>query len=89
MDTQRNQGEQLVRLATEAAAAPSSSAALRRVRALRQALDEFEKAHVAHALSEGASYAAVGRDLGLSRQAIHRRFRELVPSQPRPAGFDR
>ena len=82
MDTQRNQGEQLVRLATEAAAATSPSVALHRIGALRKALDEFEKAQVAIALSEGATYAAVGRDLGLSRQAIHRRFREAARSQP-------
>jgi Clp amino terminal domain, pathogenicity island component len=71
-----------VRLATEAAEAPSASAALRRVRALRRELDEFERAQVARALTEGASFAAVGRDLGLSRQAIHRRFRSLANPAP-------
>jgi hypothetical protein len=85
MDTQRNSGEQLVRLATEAARAPSPGAALRRVRALRHELDEFEKAQVARALTEGASFAAVGRDLGLSRQAIHRRFRQLAPAVEEPS----
>lgn len=85
MDTQHNSGEQLVRLATEAARAPSPGAALRRVRLLRTELDDFEQAQVARALSEGASFAAVGRDLGLSRQAIHRRFRKLAPAAEEPA----
>jgi ATP-dependent Clp protease ATP-binding subunit ClpA len=52
------------------------------VRALRRELDEFERAQVARALTEGASFAAVGRDLGLSRQAIHRRFRSLATPAP-------
>jgi ATP-dependent Clp protease ATP-binding subunit ClpA len=40
-------------------------------------LDAFERAQVAEALADGASFAAIARDLGLSRQAVHRRFRSL------------
>jgi transposase-like protein len=90
MDTHSSSGgERLVKLASEAAAAPSPGAALRRVRVLRRELDEFERAQVARALTEGASFAAVGRDLGLSRQAIHRRFRSLAtaPSPEAPASL--
>lgn len=78
-------GERLVGLATEAASATSPGAALRRLRALRRELDEFERAQVAKALGDGASFAAVGRDLGLSRQAVHRRFRALAAPAPAPA----
>ena len=45
---------------------------------LRREIDAFERRQVAHALAEGASYAAIARDLGLSRQAVHRRYRELT-----------
>ena len=41
----------------------------------------FERRQVAHALAEGASFAAVARDLGLSRQAVHRRFRDLAGAE--------
>src|SRR3954454_15843638 len=83
-------GERLARLATEAAGASSPGAALRRVRALRRELDDFEREQVARALADGASFAAVGRDLGLSRQAVHRRFRGVAgggagaPAPPPP-----
>jgi ATP-dependent Clp protease ATP-binding subunit ClpA len=45
---------------------------------LRRELDAFERRQVAHALADGASFAAIARDLGLSRQAVHRRFRDLA-----------
>jgi transposase-like protein len=78
-------GRELARLAAEAAGAPTPGAALRKLRALRQAVDEFERAQVARALTEGASFASVGRDLGLSRQAIHRRYRDLAtPANSEP-----
>jgi ATP-dependent Clp protease ATP-binding subunit ClpA len=70
-------GQRLSQLAAEAAGAPTPAAALRTLRALRRELDEFERRQVALALAEGASFAAVARDLGLSRQAVHRRYREL------------
>jgi transposase-like protein len=73
-------GRELARLAAEAASAPTPGAALRKVRVLRHALEEFERAQVARALTDGASFAAVGRDLGLSRQAVHRRYRDLGPA---------
>jgi ATP-dependent Clp protease ATP-binding subunit ClpA len=45
---------------------------------LRREIDAFERRQVAHALAEGDSYAAIARDLGLSRQAVHRRYRDLT-----------
>jgi hypothetical protein len=68
----------LADLAAEVAAAPTARAALRRLGELRDELNAFERRQVARALAEGASFAAIARDLGLSRQAVHRRFRSLV-----------
>jgi transposase-like protein len=68
----------IVRLATEAVSAPSPAVALRTLRELRHELDEFERRQVARALADGASFAAIARDVGLSRQAVHRRFRDLA-----------
>jgi ATP-dependent Clp protease ATP-binding subunit ClpC len=54
---------------------------LRKLSELRQEVDAFERQQVAHALAEGASFAAIARDLGLSRQAVHRRFRGLATDE--------
>jgi transposase-like protein len=75
-------GERLARLAAEAAGAPTPGAALRKVSELRQELEAFERRQVAHALAEGATFAAIARELGLTRQAVHRRFRDLASTQP-------
>jgi ATP-dependent Clp protease ATP-binding subunit ClpA len=48
---------------------------------LRRELEAFERRQVAQALADGASFAAIARDLGLSRQAVHRRFRDLVGTE--------
>jgi AcrR family transcriptional regulator len=72
----------LAQLAAEIAGAPTPRAALRRLGELRRELDAFERGQVAQALAEGTSYAAIARDLGLSRQAVHRRFRSLAAEEP-------
>lgn len=74
-------GQRLARLAAEAAGAPTPRAALRILTELRQELDAFERRQVAHALAEGSSFAAVARDLGITRQAVHRRFRGLAAAE--------
>src|SRR5688572_2346017 len=71
-------GQRLAELATEAADAPTPRAALRRLGELQSELDAFERRQVARALADGASFAAIARDLGLTRQAVHRRFRDLA-----------
>jgi hypothetical protein len=71
-------GKRLARLAIETAGAPTPRTALRMLGELRRELDEFERRQVAHALGDGASFAAIARDLGLSRQAVHRRFRDVA-----------
>ena len=71
----------LAELAAEVADAPTPRAALRRLGELRDELDAFERRQVARALADGASFAAIARDLGLSRQAVHRRFRSVAPEE--------
>ena len=76
----------LARLVAALEAAPDPPTALRRIAALKDAIDEAERRHVVRALEAGASLAAVGRDLGISRQAAHRRFGDLeVGRASRPA----
>jgi hypothetical protein len=71
-------GKRMADLAAEAADAPTPRAALRALSELRRELDAFERRQVANALADGASYAAIAREFGLSRQAVHRRFRSLA-----------
>ena len=75
MDTSRR----LAQVAADASDAATPRAALRQLGELRRELDAFERRQVERALAEGASFAAIARDLGLSRQAVHRRFRGLAP----------
>jgi hypothetical protein len=49
---------------------------------LRAELDELERFHVGRALQSGSSFADVARPLGISRQAAHRRYRELASPPP-------
>ena len=69
--------ERIAELAAEVTGAPTTGEALRKVRDLRRELDAFERAQVARALSEGGTFATIARELGISRQAVHRRFRSL------------
>src|SRR4051812_42149695 len=71
-------GQRIVQLASEVAAAPTPSAALRRGGALRRGPAAFQRQQVARALAEGGTFASIARELGISRQAVHRRFRDLT-----------
>jgi ATP-dependent Clp protease ATP-binding subunit ClpA len=76
----------MAELVADAIEAPSAVAALRAATALRRELDTFERQQVARALAEGDTFASIAREVGLSRQAVHRRFRSLLPSSaPMPA----
>jgi ATP-dependent Clp protease ATP-binding subunit ClpA len=75
-------GERIAELAAEALAADSSSEALRKLTELRRELEAFERSRVTEALAEGTNFAMIARDLGVSRQAAHRRFRDLLRDQP-------
>lgn len=65
-------------LAEHAVHATEPAAALRAVTALREELVAFERLQVARMLDAGGSFGAVGQALGISRQAAHRRYRDLV-----------
>jgi transposase-like protein len=54
------------------------AAALRAITALREELHAYERLQVAHALDAGQSFSAIARALGISRQAAHRRYRDLA-----------
>jgi hypothetical protein len=75
-------GERITSLAADAAGTDSASEALRKVSALRRELESFERLQVARALGEGMNFADIARELGVSRQAAHRRFRDLVSDEP-------
>jgi transposase-like protein len=64
---------------------PEPTQALSLLTELRTELDELERSHVGRALQSGSSFADVARPLGISRQAAHRRYRDLAtPAPQRP-----
>src|SRR5215216_4092152 len=73
-------GQRIRRLAEESVAGDPESA-LRALTELRQELDACVRLHVRRGLAAGRSFGDVARALGISRQAAHRRFRELAPAQ--------
>lgn len=64
--------------------APEPLDALRELVALRAELDAFELEKVRRALESGASFGAVARAVGITRQAAHRRYRHLLDGAPPP-----
>lgn len=80
----QEQGRRICRLAQEAAEAGDAEPALRVLTELRGELDAFERLHVGRGLAAGRSFAELARVLGISRQAAHRRYRELAPRRRRP-----
>jgi hypothetical protein len=52
---------------------------LEAIRSLRQELERAEEAQVANALASGWSWARIGRALGVSRQAVHRKYSRCSP----------
>ena len=76
-------GQRICRLAEQASAAPTPDEALRTLRTLREELVEFERQHVARALTLGEPVSDVATALGVSHQSAHRRFRDLVPPRAR------
>jgi DNA-directed RNA polymerase specialized sigma24 family protein len=60
-------------LATEASAA-DPRVGLRAVRALGRLLEELERTQVRRARREGWSWAEIGEALGVSRQAVHKKY---------------
>jgi ATP-dependent Clp protease ATP-binding subunit ClpA len=65
-------------LAHDAVHIPDAETALRALSALRQELDQIEPELVARALQAGATWSDVARALGVTKQAAHRKHRELA-----------
>jgi hypothetical protein len=76
----------LVELLEHAVRASDPEVALHSVAALRKELDAFERVQAWRALDAGSSYGAVARALGISRQAAHRRYRDLAAATDPPPG---
>jgi len=76
-------GQRICALAEEAAAAAEPEVALETLTRIREELQEFERQQVARALTAGRTYGNVARALGISRQAAHRRFKDLAKTQRR------
>ena len=75
---------QIVAALERVLSAPTPTASLRALSALREQLDQLERAQVARALSEGQTFTSIARPLGISRQAAHRRYRDLAAPRPCP-----
>jgi hypothetical protein len=76
----------LVELLEHAIRASEPEVALHALSALRRELDAFERVQAWRALDAGSSYGAGARALGISRQAAHRRYRELAAATEPPVG---
>jgi ATP-dependent Clp protease ATP-binding subunit ClpA len=71
-------GQRICALAEEAAGATDPEEALATLTRIREELAEFERQQVARALTGGRSYGDVARAMGITRQAAHRRFKDLA-----------
>ena len=78
MERQVDLSTRLVELLEHAVRASEPEVALHALSALRRELDAFERVQAWRALEAGSSYGSVARALGISRQAAHRRYRDLV-----------
>ncbi len=65
-------------LASAAADASDHARGLRACAALRRLLETLELAQVEAALASGASWSEVAADLGVTRQAVHRKYARRV-----------
>jgi hypothetical protein len=76
-------GRRICQLAEDAARDDDPESALRTLTKLRHELDAFVREQVRQGLANGRSFGELARALGISRQAAHRRYRELAP-EPEP-----
>jgi ATP-dependent Clp protease ATP-binding subunit ClpA len=65
-------------LAHDAVHTPDAETALRALSALRQELDQIEPELVRRALQAGATWSDIARALGVTKQAAHRKHRDLA-----------
>ena len=78
--------DRLTELLEHAIRVSDPEAALHSLSTLRRELEAFERVQAWKALESGASYGAVARALGISRQAAHRRYRDLAAATEPPSG---
>jgi transposase-like protein len=74
--------QRIIALLESALTVPDPTRSLATLTELRRELDELERAQVARALQAGESFADIARPLGISRQAAHRRYRDLASAPP-------
>jgi ATP-dependent Clp protease ATP-binding subunit ClpA len=77
--------ERICRFAEQVANDDDPESALRMLTELRREVDDLARVHVRRILAAGRSFGDVARALGISRQAAHRRYRDLAPPRRRPA----
>src|ERR1051325_11244659 len=80
------QTNRICELAHASAEAEDADAALRALTELRRETDAFIRVYASRALGSGRSFSDIARALGLSRQAAHRRFRDLTPERRHDPG---
>ncbi len=68
--------------AVAAAGSHSPDARLRAVAVLKDRLPDLERDAVLHAISIGASWGQIANALGVSRQAIHKKYGPRSPDDP-------
>jgi transposase-like protein len=74
--------QRILTVLERALTAQDPTASLRALTELRTEIDALERVHVSRALQTGATFADIARPLGISRQAAHRRYRDLASSPP-------
>jgi ATP-dependent Clp protease ATP-binding subunit ClpA len=74
-------GRRICQLAEDAARDDDPESALRTLTDLRRELDIFVREQVRLGLLNGRSFGELARSLGISRQAAHRRYRDLAPER--------
>jgi hypothetical protein len=79
-------GDRPLELAQRAARLEDPEEGLKAVAALRPHLDSLEEQHVENALRRGRSWTDIARLLGVSRQAVHKRYaaRLRTSGSPKP-----
>jgi DNA-directed RNA polymerase specialized sigma24 family protein len=75
----------------EAASGPDPAAGLRAARALRELAERLEALQVQNARERGWSWQEIAVFLGISKQAVHKKYSGLPASRPArgPAGRGR
>src|SRR5689334_18957925 len=80
--------DRLVQLLEHAVRASDPEVGLHALSTLRRELEAYERVQAWRALDNGSSYGAVARALGISRQAAHRRYRDLAAATEPPPGAE-